>query len=168
MARRKQAAAQAAEPTGEALTAPQPPESPQQPTSDELAAPSPRAADRSHASRFPDPREEKSLNLGSAKDSPRLRLLRSDRFNQMQIRSDEPLSSASQEKLKADGWTERPDEGSWTKQLPSRKPVEGQERTRPWPAVLKAEQFFAELAADIRREHHLPPASPERSGGPAY
>ena len=110
MARRKQAA-QAAESTGKELTAPEPPEraslqppaSPEPPKSAEPTAPARRALDTSRTSRFPDPSEKQSLKLGSAKDAPRLRLLRSDRYKQMQIRSNEPLSDASEEKLKADG-----------------------------------------------------------------
>ena len=39
--------------------------------------------------RFPDPREQKSVSLGADRGSPRLRLLRSHRFNQLQIRCDE-------------------------------------------------------------------------------
>jgi hypothetical protein len=175
MARRKQAA-QAAESTGEELTAPQPPEraslqppaSAEPPKSDKTTAPPRPASDTSRTSRFPDPDEKQSLKLGSGKDAPRLRLLRSDRFKQMQIRSDEPLSDASQKKLKDDGWTERREEGIWTKQLHSRNAAEGQEPTPTWRVVLKAEQFFAELAADIRREHQLPPAAPERAGGVAF
>ena len=48
-----------------------------------------QAPDELKASRLPDVREMKSINLGPDRDSPRLRLLCSFRFNQMQIRSDE-------------------------------------------------------------------------------
>ena len=99
MPRRKQAA-QAAETAGEALSAPHPPnlaflQPLEPPKSDEPTAPAPRVSGTSRTSRFPDPSEKQSLKLGSAKDAPRLRLLRSDRYKQMQIRSDEPLSDAS-------------------------------------------------------------------------
>ena len=81
-----------------------------------------QANDELKAPRLPDVREIKSVNLGPDRDSPRLRLLRSFRFNQMQIRSDEALPEAASEKLKAEGWRDRTEEeGIWTKQLPPRR-----------------------------------------------
>jgi hypothetical protein len=121
--------------------------------------------DEARATRFPDPREHKSISLGSDRDSPRIRLLRSQRFNQMQIRADEQLPDASREQLKAAGWTERPEEGIFTKQLPPRPKTEGEETKPAWPTVLEAERQFHELANSIRSDKGLPPVTEERGAG---
>ena len=104
MARRKQAAAEAIQPTTTVEAAP-PPEATATPT---VVTEGGQPADERQPTRFPDPREQKSVSLGADRDSPRLRLLRSHRFNQMQIRCDEELPEAYREQLKAAGWTERP------------------------------------------------------------
>ena len=110
-----------------------------------------------------DPREWKSINLGPERNSPRLAHLRSDRFNQMQIRSDEELPAAAIERLKSEGWTERPDEGIWTRQLPSRKKEEGVESTPSWPTVLEAERMLHDVANDIRTGKGMPAIAHESS-----
>ena len=157
MARRKQATAEAlaVTPTFDApqrpeIVPPVPPKA-QQPTAEQPA--------KRWAS---DPWEYKTLNLGPDKDSPKLRLLRSHRFNQVQIRSDEPLSEAAREKLTAAGWTERAEEGNWTKQLPARKTPDGKEPKPAWPAVSEAERLFHDLATSIRTEKGLEPAAAGR------
>ncbi len=122
--------------------------------------------DESHASRLPEMRELKSINLGPDRDSPRLRLLRNYRFNQMQIRSDEQIPAAYHEPLKAEGWTERPEEGAWTKQLPRRSNSEnGEEPKHAWPTVLDAERLFHDIANAIRADKKLPPLDQERGAG---
>jgi hypothetical protein len=136
----------------------QPPEPPQLSTQHAEAA---RPARQPLADSDRDPREWKSINLGPEKNSPRLRLLRSDRFNQMQIRADEELPAAALERLKSAGWTERPEEGIWTRQLPSRKKEEGVEPTPPWPTVLEAERLLHDLANDIRTGKGMPPIAHE-------
>ena len=122
---------------------------------------SPELPDERQTARFPDPRPQKQISLGLDKDSPRLRLLRSHRFNQMQIRSDEELPEAARDTLTAAGWTERPEEGIWTRQLPPRA-KEGEEQKAPWPTVLEAERLFHDLANGIRADRGLPPDAPER------
>jgi hypothetical protein len=117
---------------------------------------------------YPDPREWKSVSLGSDRDSPRLRLLRSHRFNQMQIRSDEEIPEAYREQLKAAGWTERPEEGIWTKQLPPRPKAEGDEQKPAWPTVVEAERLFQDIAKAIRADKGLPSVAQERTGGTPF
>lgn len=119
--------------------------------------------------RLPDVRELKSVNLGPDRDSPRLRLLRSFRFNQLQIRGDEELPATAREQLKEAGWTERPEEGIWTKQLP-RRPRDGEsEEPKPaWPTVVEAERLFQDLATAIRTEKGLVPATQERGAGTPF
>jgi hypothetical protein len=88
-------------------------------------------------------------------------LLRSDQYNQMQIRSDEELSEAHRQRLTEAGWTERPNEGIWTKQLPSRKRVEGEEPKLAWPIVVEAERFFQDLGNAMRADKRLAPIGQE-------
>jgi hypothetical protein len=134
----------------------QPPEPPQLSTQHADAAKSARPL-----STDSDPREWKSISLGPERDSPRLRLLRSHRFNQMQIRSDEELPPAAHDRLKDAGWTERPEEGVWTRQLPSRKKEDGVEPTPAWPTVLEAERMLHDVANDIRTGKGMPPIAHE-------
>ena len=125
--------------------------------------------DEPKAARLPDVRELKSVNLGPDRDSPRLRLLRSFRFNQMQIHADEELPATAREELKAAGWTERLEEGIWTKQLPRRpKNGEGEEAKPAWPTVIEAERLFQDLATAIRTDKGLLPAAQERGTGTPF
>jgi hypothetical protein len=166
MARRKQAASAAAQLTPETPTPQQLPEAvpPQSPEPLHLTPQQPDAqrSQRPHPA-VSDPREWKSVKLGPDRDSPRLRLLRSDRFNQMQIRSDEELPPPVREKLANAGWTERPQEGIWTRQLPSRRQVNGEEPAPPWPTVVEAERFLQDIANEVRTGKGLPPVTSEQS-----
>lgn len=158
MARSKQATATAVQPTTESA----------QPTPIQEAVPQAAETVRSaegvqtsaeaNLPRLPDAREMRSINLGPDKDSPRLRLLRNYRFNQMQIRSDEALPEPQREQLKAAGWTERPEEGNWTKQLPPRRSnnEDGAEQKPAWPIVVEAERLFHKVATAIRDDKGLP------------
>ena len=159
MAKRKQAASEAVEVTRTEENAPS-----VAPTV-ALVAEGGQGMDEPRATRFPDPREHKSISLGPDRDSPRVRLLRSRRFNQMQIRSDTELPEASCEQMKAAGWTERPEEGIFTKQLPPRPKAEGEEARPAWPTVLEAERQFHELANAIRADKGLAPVAEERGAG---
>lgn len=117
---------------------------------------------------WPDVTEQKEAAVSP--DGDKLRLLRSRKFNQMQIKADAELPDWAKERLKADGWRDRvEDEGIYTKQLPPRpRPAaEGQpaEPAKPaWPVVIEAERFFEQLANDLRAERGL---SPVRLGGAA-
>jgi hypothetical protein len=160
--------------TSTAEVVPLPPVAEAAPPESATATPVPAAAtgqgpDEPKAARLPDVRELKSVNFGPDRDSPRLRLLRSYRFNQIQIRADEELSAAAREQLKEAGWTERPEEGIWTKQLP-RRPREGAgEEPKPvWPTVVEAEHLFQVLATAIRTEKGLVPSAPERGAGTPF
>jgi hypothetical protein len=108
---------------------------------------------------WPDVMEQKTVAVSP--DGDKLRLLRSRRFNQMQIKGDGELPDWAKERLKADGWRDRvEDEGIYTKQLPPRpRPAaEGQqaEQAKPaWPTVIEAERFFEQLANDIRAERGM-------------
>ena len=164
MAKRKTAKTAVAEEVqlaSDTLTPPQRPElvQPQAPEPPQLDARQPAAEP---PARLPDAREMKSINLGPDKASPRLRLLRGYRFNQMQIRSDLELPDAARETLAAAGWTERREEGIWTRQLPPRA-KEGEEQKPVWPVVVEAERLFHEVANGIRAEYGLPPVGQERS-----
>ena len=86
MAKRKSAAAEAIQPLPVETATPAAETIP--------AAAATELPDERQTARFPDPREQKQISLGLGKDSPKLRLLRSHRFNQMQIRSDEELPAA--------------------------------------------------------------------------
>ena len=156
MAKRKSAAAEAIQPIPAEMAAP---------AAETPPATAAQVPDERQAVRFPDPRPLKQISLGLDKDSPRLRLLRSHRFNQMQIRSDEQLPDDARNKLDAAGWTERPEEGIWTRQLPPRA-KEGEEQKAPWPIVLEAERLFHDLANGIRADRGLPPDAPERGSAP--
>jgi hypothetical protein len=115
---------------------------------------------------WPDVTEQKEVAVSP--DGDKLRLLRSRKFNQMQIKADAELPDWARERLKADGWRDRvEDEGIYTKQLPPRpKPaVEGQEAepAKPaWPTVLEAERLFEEIANGMRADRKMPPV---RLGG---
>ena len=169
--RAKHATAEAVDLTTDALTAPQLPDvtppqrpelvQPQPPESPKLGAEQPAVEP---PTRLPEVREMKSINLGPDKHSPRLRLLRSYRFNQMQMRSDEALPEAAVVKLKTAGWTERREEGIWTRQLPPR-PKDGGEQKPAWPVVVEAERVFHDIANSIRADRGLSPIAQERGSG---
>jgi hypothetical protein len=76
--------------------------------------------------RLPEIREMKAIKLGPDRDSPRLRLLRNYRFNQIQIRSDEELPQAAREQLQDAGWKDRTTAGeAWL--------ADGRRRRAPIP-----------------------------------
>jgi hypothetical protein len=122
--------------------------------------------------RLPDIRELKSIKLGPDRDSPRLRLLRSYRFNQLQIRCDEELPQAAREQLQAAGWRDRTEEeGIWTKQLPPRPRKDAEDSgpvTPGWPTVVEAERLFHDLANAIRADKGLPSVGQERGAGTPF
>jgi hypothetical protein len=157
MARRKQAAAETVKLHSTQDEAPQAPET----ASSAVTAEPGQGQPEPGTTRLPDPREQRSVSLDGDRQGPRLRLLRSHRFNQVQIRSDEELPEAQRERLKAAGWTERAEEGIWTKQLPTRKHAEGEEPKPAWPTVVEAERLFQDIANDIRAGKGLPAVTQE-------
>jgi hypothetical protein len=108
---------------------------------------------------FPDVAEQKEVLISPNGD--KLRLLRSHRYNQVQISPDGELPNWARERLKAYGWRDRlEEEGIYTKQLPPRAKA-GEEGPEPSPSrkrvVFEAERFFEELAKDIRAERGMKP-----------
>ena len=164
MAKRKSAVAEAAPITTTEQPAPQVPGT--------VTPTLPGEGDQRPYERLPEIREMKSIKLGPDRDSPRLRLLRNYRFNQMQIRSDEELPQAAREQLQVGGWNNRTEEkGIWTKQLPPRprKDAEDSEPAKPgWPTVIEAERLFHDLTNAIRADKGLPPVGQERGAGTPF
>jgi hypothetical protein len=149
MARRNQVAAQSSKTAPVEEAAPQP-------AATAVAEPS---AEERQRPPYRDVREQKDVRVSPNGD--KLRLLRSDRYNQMQISPDGELPDWARERLQADGWRDRvEDEGIYTRQLPPR-PKAGEEdrelssaRRR---AVIEAERFFEQLANDLRADRKMPP-----------
>jgi len=154
MARRKQVASQSSEIAPIEETAPRPAE-----TATAVAEPPQGEPQRPL---YRDVREQRTVRISPGPDGDKLRLLRSDRYNQMQISPDGELPDWARERLQADGWRDRvEDEGIYTKQLPPRpKPGDDGQEPEParpaWPAVIEAERFFEQLANDIRADRKMP------------
>jgi len=151
MAKRKSAAAEAAQPLPAEEAAP-----PVAAAAAHAAAAAPAGPGRRP---FPDVSEQKEVAVSP--DGDKLRLLRSHRFNQIQISPDGPLPDWARERLKADGWRDRvEDEGLYTRQLPPR-PKPGEEDPELSSARrridFEAGRFFEQLANDIRAERNMPP-----------
>jgi hypothetical protein len=131
------------------------------------AAPAPEEPGRRP---WPDVSEQKTVLLSP--DGDKLRLLRSRRFNQLQISPDGALPDWTGERLKADGWRDRvEDEGIYTKQLPPRaKSAEDGRSAGPaqpaWTAVIEVERFIVQLANEIRAERGMTPVCLGTAAGP--
>jgi hypothetical protein len=148
MPKRKPAAVEAVQPP--AAEAALPPSIPAEPVPVERERPP-----------FSDPSEQKEVLISPGPDGARLRLLRSRRYNQMQISSDTELPLTAKQRLHDAGWRDRTEEeGIWTKQLPPR-PKPGDDdpsAAKPaWPTVIEAERLFEEIANAIRADRKMPP-----------
>ena len=101
--------------------------------------------------RIADPRPFMSVSLSGYNGGPSMHLLRSQKFNQMQIRFDgEQPDEQYQSMLKQAGWKDRTEaEGVWTKQI---------DKNARWQSVNKMEREFKEVAAAIRRDKGMAPA----------
>lgn len=96
----------------------------------------------------PDPRGVMSISLGDERGSPRIRLLRSHHFKQMQIAFEKQPEEKYLAMLAEAGWKDRTEtEGVWTKQVAS-----GQ-----WQAVADAERLFKDIGNAIRKDKGLEP-----------
>ena len=96
----------------------------------------------------PDPRGVMSVSLGDGNGSPRMQLLRSHRYRQMQIHFDRQPDDKYLMMLKDAGWADRTEsEGIWTKQV-----AQGE-----WKPVADAERLFKDIANSIRRDKGLEP-----------
>jgi hypothetical protein len=98
-----------------------------------------------------DPHPKITVNLADYAGGPRAHLLRSHRYNQMQIRFEgEQPDEAVLAMLKEAGWTDRTEhEGIWTKQI---------HRDARWQSVQKMEQEFKAVTDAIRKAKGLGPA----------
>lgn len=97
-----------------------------------------------------DPHEKISVSLSDVRGGPSMHLLRSHRFNQMQVRFDgEQPDERHLAMLKQAGWRDRTqEEGVYTKQI---------DRDARWQSVAKMEQEFKAVANEIRRDKGLGP-----------
>lgn len=98
-----------------------------------------------------DPRPTLSVSLTDAKGGPAGHLLRSHKFNQMQIRFDgQQPDEPHRLMLKQAGWRDRTEEeGIWTKQI---------DREHRWQSVKQMEEEFRSVANAIRKDRGLEPA----------
>jgi hypothetical protein len=103
----------------------------------------------------PDPRGVTSIALGDSKGSPRVHLLRSYKYKQMQIRFDEQPAEDYLAMLKRTGWRDRTEEeGIWTKQIPD---------DARWQSIRDMETDFKAVANAIRTDKGLEPMMQELS-----
>ena len=87
-----------------------------------------------------------SVSISEVKGGPRMQLLRSHRFKQMQLRFDRQPDEQYLAKLHEAGWTDRTEsEGIWTRQV---APGE-------WKPVADAERLFKDIANAIREARGL-------------
>jgi hypothetical protein len=101
-----------------------------------------------------DPFGEMTIALSADKDGPKMRLYRSQRFQQMAIQLDEKPDEGIRQQLRESGWTWRPAEGAWTKQLGE----------RPGETHRQAQELFTGIANEIRQANGLEPvAAPAQS-----
>jgi hypothetical protein len=88
-----------------------------------------------------------TVNLGRENSGPKMRLGRSERFQQMVIQFDEKPTDETRIHLGEAGWRWRSAEGQWTKQLDFGSRARDQ---------LEAEKLFADIARYERSERGLP------------
>ena len=98
-------------------------------------------------SAFPDPRELMTVTLGPSNADPKVRLLRSSKYRQMQIHFDREPEDKYKLMLKEAGWRDRTDEeGIWTKQIP---------KDSGWQPAADAERLFKQIANEMRADKGL-------------
>jgi hypothetical protein len=120
-----------------------------QETADTPAVPAEGGTDATPARSWqPDPFVLMTVSLGAERDSPRMRLFRSNKLNQMAIGFELRPEEKYRVRLREDGWRWREDEGVWTKQL---------DRERRASSQLEAERLFAEIGEAIRGDLGLEP-----------
>src|SRR5207248_802212 len=98
-----------------------------------------------------DPRSVISVGLSDHRGGPSMHLLRSQKFNQLQIRFDrEQPDEKYLAMLSEAGWKDRTEaEGVWTKQI---------DKNARWQSVDKMEREFKAVANAIREDKGLRPA----------
>jgi hypothetical protein len=96
---------------------------------------------------LPDPRALMIATLGPSNSSPKMHLLRSFKYRQMQISFEQEPEDKYKLMLKEAGWRDRTEEeGIWTKQIP---------RDSGWQPAADAERLFKQIANEIRAERGL-------------
>jgi hypothetical protein len=98
-----------------------------------------------------DPHAKISVSLSDHQGGPVMHLLRSHKYNQIQIRFDgEQPDEQHLARLKETGWKDRTEsEGVWTKQV---------DRDMRWQSVQDMEREFKAVANAIRQDKGLEPA----------
>jgi hypothetical protein len=102
----------------------------------------------------PDPHEKLSVSLSDVRGGPAMHLLRSHRYNQLQVRFDHGQPDEKFLKMLTDaGWRDRTqEEGVFTKQI---------DRDAKWQAVARMEEEFKHVANEIRQSRGLGPVLKE-------
>ena len=98
-----------------------------------------------------DPHPKLTISLSDERGGPKAQLLRSHKFNQMQVRFDgEQPGDETLAMLKQSGWRDRrEEEGIFTKQI---------DRDARWQSVDQMEKEFKSIANRIRESKGLEPA----------
>ena len=98
-----------------------------------------------------DPHPKINVGLSDYQGGPSMQLLRSRKFNQIQIRFEgEQPDEQFTAMLKDAGWKDRTEsEGVWTKQI---------DRDARWQSVQKMEEEFKAVANAVRKSKGLEPA----------
>ena len=92
-------------------------------------------------------REWKTVTLGPSNADPKMHLLRSYKYRQMQIRFDQDPDDKYKRMLKEAGWRDRTEEeGIWTKQIP---------KDSGWQPAADAERLFKQIANEMRADKGL-------------
>ena len=88
-----------------------------------------------------------TVTLGASNADPKMRLLRSFRYRQVQVRFDQDPDDKYKLMLKEAGWRDRTqEEGIWTKQIP---------KDSGWQPAADAERLFKQIANEIRADKGL-------------
>jgi hypothetical protein len=88
-----------------------------------------------------------SVTLGPSNAYPKMHLLRSYKYRQMQIRFDQEPEDKYKLMLKEASWRDRTEEeGIWTKQIPKHS---------GWQPAADAERLFKQIANEMRADKGL-------------
>jgi hypothetical protein len=100
--------------------------------------------------RHADPLPFASITLGESNNAPKMRLFRSQRFQQMALQFDEKPDVKYTEMLREAGYRWRGDDKVWTRQI---------NRTEKWKSHADAERIFSEIGNSIRADKGLEPVA---------
>lgn len=116
----------------------------QEPKPDELRG------EPQHRKYQPDPLPFASISLSERNDGPKMRIFRSQRFQQMALQFDEKPDAKYTEMLRDAGFRWRGDDKVWTRQIP---------REEKWKSHADAERLFTEIGNSIRADKGLEPVT---------